>query len=121
MVALTVLPDDPARTADHGYFPGEAAVRDPNFSDTDILVALRDMFAGKRETVLGQNLEWWSESFQCDMPPEKAAGVVVAAFWGECHSPDRCDDGIETLRLLLLLRARILIAKSLRDTGKAVL
>lgn len=121
MTHLTSLRDDAARTADHGHFPREAAVRDPNFSDTDILVALRDLFAGKRETVLGQDLEWWSESFQCDLPPEKAAGVVLAAFWGECHSPDRCEDGIEALRLMLLLRARITIAKSIRDTGEAVL
>lgn len=81
-------------------------------SDADILSVLCDLFAGRAEKAFGEDLDWWAETFLCDISPKAAAGVVVKAI-----SKWECDQragaaGVNELENELVLRARQLIARS---------
>lgn len=84
----SVLRDDPARTAPHGTFRGEAALDFPALTDTQVLDRLHDLFAGRTKTAFGEPLDWWAATFQCDLDTKDAAGVVLIAIreW-LCYQP----------------------------------
>ncbi|MGB3432417.1 hypothetical protein [Achromobacter sp.] len=115
------LRDDPSRTADHGRFPREGSVRVPRISDEQILTALFELFAGRAFRVLGQPLDWWIETLQCDLAPKAAAGVALSALSQWPFDQRAGADGVAELRAQLLQRARLLIDRSARDTGEVAL
>lgn len=115
------LPDDPTRTADHGYFPREARVQRPKLNDADILSVLFDLFAGRTTEAFGEGLDWWSETLQCDLTPKAAAGVALTAMSKWQFDQRAGADGVSQLRAELLQRARLLIDRAVRDTGEVVL
>lgn len=113
--------DDPSRTADQGHFPREASVRTSRISDEQILTALFELFAGRAFRVLGQPLDWWIETLQCDLAPKAAAGVALSALSQWPFDQRAGADGVAELRAELLQRARLLIDRSARDTGEVAL
>lgn len=115
------LRDDPSRTADHGHFPREASIRTPRISDEQILTALFELFAGRAFRVLGQPLDWWIETLQCDLAPKAAAGVALSALSKWPFDERAGAEGVKQLRAELLRRARLLIDRSARDTGEVAL
>lgn len=115
------LRDDPSRTADHGRFPREGSVRTPRISDEQILTALFELFAGRAFRVIGQPLDWWIETLQCDLAPKAAAGVALSALSQWPFDQRAGADGVAELRAQLLQRARLLIDSSVCDTGEAAL
>lgn len=113
--------DDPTRTADPGYFPAEARATSPQISDDQIMGALCDLFARRTPRAFGENLEWWAETLQCDLAPETASGVALVALSKWPFDQRAGATGVKTLQDELLKRARMLIERSLRDTGEVVL
>ncbi|SSW67256.1 hypothetical protein AVE30378_02529 [Achromobacter veterisilvae] len=114
-------PDDPTRTADHGYYHRERKTRVSEISDGQIIGALRDLFAGRTRLAFGEKLDWWVETLQCDLAPRDAAGVVLTVI---SQHPDHRRigaRGVQALRAELVKRARMLIERSMRDTGEVVL
>jgi len=111
--------DDPSRTADHGRFPREGSVRTPRISDEQIFTALFELFAGRAFRVLGQPLDWWIETLQCDLAPKAAAGVALSALSQWPFDQRAGADGVAELHAQLLQRARMLMERSVRDTGTA--
>ena len=78
-------------------------------TDADILSVLCDLFAGRTEEAFGESLDWWAETFQCDIGPRDAAGVVVAALSKWDFDRRAGAKGIAHLQEELVLRARRLI------------
>lgn len=113
--------DDPSRTAEHGRFPGEASVLEPTFADEEIIGALCDLFAGRGHRVLGETLEWWVETLQCDLGPKAAGGVALTAISKWPFDQRAGANGVTQLRAQLLQRAHTLIKRAARDTGEAAL
>ena len=79
-------------------------------TNADILSVLCDLFAGRTEEAFGESLDWWAETFQCDIGPRDAAGVVVAALSKWDFDRRAGAKGIAHLQEELVLRARRLIA-----------
>lgn len=112
-------PDDPSRTADHGRFPREGSVRMPRISDEQILTALFELFAGRAFRVLGQPLDWWLETLQCDLAPKAAAGVALSALSQWPFDQRAGAAGVAELRAQLLQRASMLMERAAPDAGEA--
>lgn len=106
------LGDDPTRTADHGYFHREAAVPPVQLNDADILSVLCDLFAGRADKAFGEDLDWWAETFQCDISPKAAAGVVVKAISKWPFDQRAGAAGVKELENDLVQRARQLLERS---------
>lgn len=115
--STVALPDDPARVADHGYFPPEAAVALPELHEEQIIGVLCDLFAGRVRLAFGESLEWWMET-AADLPAEDAAGALLPALskWTFDHRAGV--PGVNALRGALVSRARFLIAKAAVETGE---
>ncbi len=113
------LRDDPSRTSDHGHFPREGSVRVPQISDEHILSALFELFAGRAFRVLGQPLDWWLETLQCDLAPKAAAGVALSALSKWPFDQRASAPGVAELRAQLLQRARMLMERATPDAGEA--
>ncbi len=120
MAALTALRDDPARTADHGHFPGEGVVAMPDPSGDEIVGVLCDLFAGRTRRAFGEDLEWWMETC-ADLRHQDLAGALLPALskWPFDHRAG--EPGVQAMRAELISRARMLIERSVRDTGEAPL
>jgi len=118
---LATLRDSPSRGADHGHFLCEASVGPSQMNDADILSVLFDLFAGRTQLAFGEDIDWWAETFQCDLDPKAASGVALAALskWPFDHRAGA--SGVKALQDELLKRARMLIERSLRDSGEVVL
>jgi hypothetical protein len=90
-------------------------------SDDQIIGVLCDLFAGRSRLALGETLEWWAETIQCDLGPKAASGVALVALskwpFDQCAGAT----GVKALQDELLKRARMLIERSLRDSGEVVL
>jgi len=85
---------------------------DPEFSDADILSLLCDLFAGRTQVAFGEDIDWWAETFQCDLGPKAASGVALVALskWPFDHRAGA--SGVKALREQLLQRARLLIERA---------
>lgn len=83
----SVLRDDPARAAPHGTFRGEAALDFPALADTQVLDRLHDLFAGRTKTAFGEPLDWWAETFPCDLNTKAAGPVLMAIREWLCYQP----------------------------------
>lgn len=59
--AHSIQADDPTRTAPHGTFRREAALRFPALTDTQILDRLHDLFSGADDAAFGKDREWWAD------------------------------------------------------------
>lgn len=81
-------------------------------TDADILSVLCDLFAGRAEKAFGEDLDWWAETFLCDISPKAAAGVVVTAISKWEFDRRAGAVGVNELKSELVLRARQLIARS---------
>lgn len=81
-------------------------------TDADILSVLCDLFAGRAEKAFGEDLDWWAETFLCDISPKAAAGVVVTAISKWEFDRRAGAAGVNELESELVLRARQLIARS---------
>lgn len=91
------------------------------YSDDQILGTLFDLFADRIQTAFGEGLDWWNETLQCDLGPKAAAGVALAALSKWPFDQRAGAPGVKALQDELLKRARMLIERSLRDTGEVVL
>lgn len=90
-------------------------------SDAEIIEILCDLFAGRSHLAFGEGLDWWAETLQCDLPPEAALGVALVALSKWPFDQRTSATGVKALQDELLKRARMLIERSLRDTGEVVL
>lgn len=112
MLNLSTLPDDPRRTADHGHLHHEATLPTAEISDDKIVEILCDLFAGRTKRAFGEDLEWWAETFQCDLGPQAACGLVLVALSDHPADVRAGAGGVSELRTLLLERAHMLSARS---------
>lgn len=119
--ALVTPPDDPNSPGDHGNLPNEVAVSIPGLQEDQILGVLCDLFAGRTQVAFGESLEWWAETFQCDLGPKAASRVALVALSKWPFDQRAGAPGVKALQDELLKRARVLIERSLRDTGEVVL
>lgn len=113
--------DDAIRTAERGHFPREASVGTSQMNDADILSVLFDLFAGRTIAAFGEGLDWWNETLQCDLTPKAAAGVALSALSKWQFDQRAGAPGVNALQDELLKRARMLIERSLGDSGEVVL
>lgn len=111
--------DDLTRIADPGYFPAEARLTAPQISDDQIMGVLCDLFAGRTQHAFGESLEWWAETFQCDLGPKTASGVVLAALSKWPFDQRAGAPGVKALQEQLLQRARMLIDRFAAAHGEA--
>ncbi|CAB3862859.1 hypothetical protein LMG26858_02313 [Achromobacter anxifer] len=109
----------PNYTPTLGNLPNEAAVAIPEFQEDQIISVLCDLFAGRTQHTFGESLEWWAETFQCDLGPKAASGVALVALSKWQFDQRAGADGVAQLRAELLQRACLLITRSVRDTGTA--
>ena len=120
MGAIATLRDDAARTADHGALLREAAVAIPELSGEAIIGVLCDLFAGRTRHAFGEDLEWWMDTC-ADLRHQDLAGALLPALskWPFDHRAGAA--GVDALRAELILRARLLVERSARDTGETAL
>ncbi|MFY3053371.1 hypothetical protein ACOTF7_21660 [Achromobacter xylosoxidans] len=83
-------------------------------SDADILSVLCDLFAGRAATAFGESLEWWAETFQCDLAAEAAGGVVLAAISKWPFDQRAGAEGVQQLQAELVKRARQILARGVQ-------
>jgi hypothetical protein len=90
-------------------------------NDADILSVLFDLFAGRSTAAFGEDLDWWTETLQCDLAPKAAAGVALTALskWQFDHRAGA--PGVKALQDELLKRARLLIERSASDNEEVSL
>lgn len=96
-------------------------VRQPELTDADILSVLFGLFAGRTQLAFGEAIDWWAETLQCDLAPEIASRVALVALSKWPFDQRAGAPGVKALQDELLKRARMLIERSLRDTGEVVL
>jgi len=96
-------------------------VSQPKLTDADILSVLCDLFAGRATLAFGEAIDWWAETLQCDLAPETASGVALVALSKWPFDQRAGAPGVKALQDELLKRARMLIERSLRDSGEVVL
>lgn len=75
-------------------------------SDDQIIGVLCDLFAGRTQTAFGQDLEWWAETFQCDLGPASASGLVLFALSDHPADLRAGAPRVHELRTQLLERAQ---------------
>jgi len=90
-------------------------------TDADLLSVIFDLFAGRTLLAFGEAIDWWAETLQCDLAPETASGVALVALSKWPFDQRAGAPGVKALQDELLKRARMLIERSLRDTGEVVL
>lgn len=90
-------------------------------TDADLLSIIFDLFAGRTTAAFGEGMDWWNETLQCDLAPQAAAGVALSALSKWPFDQRAGAPGVKALQDELLKRARMLIERSLRDTGEVVL
>lgn len=83
-------------------------------TDADILSVLCDLFAGRAATAFGESLEWWAETFQCDLAAEAAGGVVLAAISKWPFDQRAGAEGVQQLQAELVKRARQILAREVQ-------
>lgn len=83
-------------------------------SDADIVSVLCDLFAGRAATAFGESLEWWAETFQCDLAAKAAGGVVLAAISKWPFDQRAGADGVQQLQAELVKRARQILARGVQ-------
>ncbi|MFY3305269.1 hypothetical protein ACOTEY_30260 [Achromobacter xylosoxidans] len=86
----------------------------PKLSDADVLSVLCDLFAGRAATAFGESLEWWAETFQCDLAAEAASGVVLAAISKWPFDQRAGAEGVQQLQAELVKRARQILARGVQ-------
>ncbi|AHC47977.1 hypothetical protein [Achromobacter xylosoxidans] len=86
----------------------------PTLSDADVLSVLCDLFAGRAATAFGESLEWWAETFQCDLAAKAAGGVVLAAISKWPFDQRAGAEGVEQLQAELVKRARQILARGVQ-------
>lgn len=86
----------------------------PQLSDADILSVLCDLFAGRAATAFGESLEWWAETFQCDLAAGAAGGVVLAAISKWSFDQRAGAEGVAQLQAELVKRARQILARGVQ-------
>lgn len=86
----------------------------PKLSDADILSVLCDLFAGRAATAFGESLEWWAETFQCDLAAKAAGGVVLAAISKWPFDQRAGAEGVQQLQAELVKRARQILARGVQ-------
>lgn len=86
----------------------------PKLSDADILSVLCDLFAGRAATAFGESLEWWAETFQCDLAAKAAGGVVLAAISKWPFDQRAGAEGVQQLQAELVKRARQILAREVQ-------
>jgi len=104
--------DDPTGTANNGHFLREASVGPSQMNDADILSVLFDLFAGRTQLAFGEDIEWWAETFQCDLGPKAASGVALVALSNWPFDQRAGTPGVKALQDELLQRARLLIERA---------
>ncbi|MNL55364.1 hypothetical protein D3C87_1787720 [compost metagenome] len=82
--------------------------------------ALCDLFARRTPRAFGENLEWWAETLQCDLPPGDASGVALVAISKWPFDQRAGAPGVMALQDELLKRARMLIERSPNAIKEAV-
>lgn len=98
----------------------EAAVSIPGLQEDQIIGVLCDLFAGRTQVAFGENLEWWAETFQCDLGPKAASGVALVALSKWPFDKRAGATGVKALQDQLLQRARMLIERSSGAIQEAV-
>lgn len=83
-------------------------------TDADILSVLCDLFAGRAATAFGESLEWWAETFQCDLAAKAAGGVVLAAISKWPFDQRAGAEGVQQLQAELVKRARQILAREVQ-------
>ncbi|WP_287814383.1 hypothetical protein [Achromobacter sp.] len=83
-------------------------------SDADIVSVLCDLFAGRAVTAFGESLDWWAETFQCDLAAKAAGGVVLAAISKWPFDQRASADGVKQLQAELVKRARQILARGVQ-------
>lgn len=87
-------------------------VRQPELTDADILSVLCDLFAGRTQVAFGEDIDWWAETFQCDLGPKAASGVALVALSKWPFDLRAGASGVKALQEQLLQRARLLIERA---------
>lgn len=101
------------------HFHREASVAPPLLNDADILGVLFDLFAGRTQFAFGEAIDWWAETFQCDLAPETASGVALVALSKWPFDQRAGAAGVKALQDELVKRARMLIARGARVIEEA--
>lgn len=83
-------------------------------SDADIVSVLCDLFAGRAATAFGESLDWWAETFQCDLAAKAAGGVVLAAISKWPFDQRASAEGVKQLQAELVKRARQILARGVQ-------
>lgn len=89
------------------------------YSDDQILGALFDLFAGRTQFAFGEAIDWWAETFQCDLTPETASRVALVALSKWPFDQRAGAAGVKALQDELVKRARMLIARGARVIEEA--
>lgn len=105
--------DDPARTAPHGAFRREAALRFPALTDNQILDRLHDLFAGEQPLAFGQDREWWADVITDG--GHDALCLVAPPALSSASAPAAARHAQAELRTALVGAARALLIKAFSD------
>lgn len=111
--------DDSTRTTPKGHLSCDARVQPCRIDDADILSVIFDLFAGRTQFAFGEAIDWWAETFQCDLTPETASGVALVALSKSAFDQRAGAAGVKALQDELVKRARMLIARDARVTEEA--
>lgn len=57
----SIYPDDPARTADHGYFAHERSEPAPDVTEDQAVEAVVMLLDGREERAFGEDLDYWHD------------------------------------------------------------
>lgn len=102
----------PSPTADH--HTASLPCAEAQLTDADVLSVLCDLFAGRAATAFGESLEWWAETFQCDLTAKAAGGVVLAAISKWPFDQRAGAEGVQQLQAELVKRARQILARGVQ-------
>lgn len=88
-------------------------------TNADILSVIFDLFASRTQFAFGESIDWWAETFQCDLTPETASGVALVALSKWPFDQRAGAAGVKALQDELVKRARMLIARGARVIEEA--
>lgn len=119
MLSLNSAPPSGSRQALGETKDTVLRVSQPVLTDADILSVLCDLFAGRTQRAFGEAIDWWAETFQCDLAPEIASAVALVALSKWPFDQRAGAPGVKALQDELVKRARMLIARGARVIEEA--
>ncbi|WP_249291940.1 hypothetical protein [Achromobacter ruhlandii] len=117
-MSLHQMLDDPTRTAPHGAFRREAALRFPALTDAQILDRLHDLFSGADAAAFGKDREWWAD-IVTDGGHDALCLLALPAL-SSAPAPTAARRAQAELRQALIGSARALLVKAFNE-GREVI